>query len=270
MKCEDAQELITGLVDDELSDWERSSIESHLKDCSRCRWNYEQETALKKAVHMAGQSVNPPDDLRVKILTDPHALPGTVDPSESRQPWSWPMAVFWRPAFALAAVLILALPVYYLMRPTQTDVPSVALETHEKIRRGDIVITRAGSEEELKKQLTSMAGGRFSPLRYDLSNMDMKAIGGIVEEAGGRRILVTVYDGNARLVTCYTFIGTEKDAPAQATLFIDPTTKMNYYTFSRGALNAVLHREGNVICILVSEMPSQELLALARPRAYAS
>ena len=43
MKCDEAEELITALVDKQVSDQERSSIESHLKDCQRCQFIYGQE-----------------------------------------------------------------------------------------------------------------------------------------------------------------------------------------------------------------------------------
>jgi RNA polymerase sigma factor (sigma-70 family) len=46
--------------------------------------------------------------------------------------------------------------------------------------------------------------------------------------------------------------------------------KMNFYAFCREAVNAVLHREGDVICILVSEMSMDDLLALARSKARPS
>ncbi len=45
---------------------------------------------------------------------------------------------------------------------------------------------------------------------------------------------------------------------------------MNFYTFSRGRVNAVLHREGEIICILASELPMDELLALAKLKAKPS
>ena len=45
---------------------------------------------------------------------------------------------------------------------------------------------------------------------------------------------------------------------------------MNLYAFSRGPVNAVLHREGEVICILASEMPMAELLELTRSKARPS
>jgi hypothetical protein len=65
-------------------------------------------------------------------------------------------------------------------------------------------------------------------------------------------------------------LGTEKDAPADATVLVDSVTEMNFYTFSQGTLNAVFHREGNIICILVSELPTLDLLAAAKMGARKS
>ena len=70
MKCEEAQELITALVDGELSNQERSSIEDHFKDCRKCQLTYEQEQVLKEEIRRAGASMKAPADLRKKILSD--------------------------------------------------------------------------------------------------------------------------------------------------------------------------------------------------------
>ena len=95
------------------------------------------------------------------------------------------------------------------------------------------------------------------------------ARGGLVQDIDGRQVLVTVYSGSGPSVTCFTFIGTEDDAPKDATVFFDGGTNVEFYEFSRNGYNAVLHREGNVICLLMSKMPAQELLELARGSAPA-
>jgi hypothetical protein len=69
-------------------------------------------------------------------------------------------------------------------------------------------------------------------------------------------------------VTCFTFLGTEEDAPKDASVIFDHGRNINFYTFSRNGYNAVLHRIDNVICILVSKMPTKELLDLARVKAH--
>ena len=50
MTCEEAQELITGLVDRKLLDPERASLESHLQECPRCRFAVEREQLLKQTI----------------------------------------------------------------------------------------------------------------------------------------------------------------------------------------------------------------------------
>ena len=102
---------------------------------------------------------------------------------------------------------------------------------------------------------------------YDLSMMKLKPVAGTVQTFGGRKVLVALYQGDGGSLICYTFLGAENDAPREAQPFFDPDKKMTFYTYSLGGTNAVLHREGRLICILVSGMPLQDLLALARSKA---
>jgi hypothetical protein len=156
------------------------------------------------------------------------------------------------------------------MRPTDVSIPLVALQIHEKIVQGSTSFIKAGNQQTLKEQLARSVEGSFAPMGYDLSMMSLQAVGGVVQQAGSRKILVTIYEGKGPSLTCHTFLGTEEDAPANASIFLDPEKKINFYTFSRAGISGVLHREGKVICILVSSMPMQDLLAIARSRAQPS
>jgi len=102
---------------------------------------------------------------------------------------------------------------------------------------------------------------------YDFTAMNLRPVSGIVREIDGRKVLVAIYQGPGGLLLCYTFLGSEKDAPPNAARFFDSDKKMSFYAFSDGKINAVLHREGDVICVLASEMSMEELLALARSKA---
>jgi mycothiol system anti-sigma-R factor len=268
MKCEEAQELITALVDNELSDPERSSIESHLKDCPRCQFIHGEERALKEEIRRAGASLTAPTDLREKILTDRR-----IFPRRSRSGWKgwvWLARPVLRPAFVLALLVLLILPALLLMRSTTPPISVAVLSTHERIVGGAISFVKAGDQKKVEEQLARSVGGSFAPMGYDFSMMSLQAVGGTVQEVGGRKILVTIYEGEVPSLTCYTFLGTERDAPAEASRFFDPEKKITFYTFSRGDVNGVLHREGELICILVSKMAMADLLALARAKAQPS
>jgi anti-sigma factor RsiW len=263
MKCEEAQELIVALVDHELTGPERVSIEKHLGDCSSCHFIYSRQLALKNAVQKAGAGLKAPTALRERILHDPRVFrskPAVFEPLRS-------FRLYFRPALAVALLIVLVLPLLYMMRPAAKPLSLSALEIHEKIIGGELSFIRGGNAQEIKETLYRSVAGAFAPMTYDLTALKLKAVGGTVQEFDGRKVLVTIYEGDGITVTCYTFLGTEADAPPAAERFYDAVKKINFYTYARGGINAVLHREGNLICILVSPLPAPQLLSLARSNA---
>ena len=270
MKCEEAREFITALVDNQVSDEERSLIETHLKDCQRCRFIYEQEQALKREIGAAGARLHAPAELRSKILSDRRIFPGPERSSGSWTERNFPAWPFPRPALALALAVVLILPMLYFMRTPSEPISLAAVEIQRKIIGGEISVRKTSNLDELRKWQIRSVNGEFTPMEYDLSSMNMLPAGGVVQEVNGRKTLVTVYTGNGLTITCFTFLGTEEDAPKIASVFFDPEKKMNFYSFSKDGLNAVLHREGSIICILVSNMPGDELLTLVRAKVQPS
>jgi anti-sigma factor (TIGR02949 family) len=264
MTCDQAQELITALVDNELPAPERAAIEGHLKECANCRSVYTLEAVLKERVRSAVAGLAAPAELRERILGDRRVFPPRVVTDQESRPWA---RVFTRPAFALALLVLVLLPAIYLMRPQSRPFALAAIETHDKIVRGEVTVIRGDSPEAVKEILVRSVAGEFAPMGYDLSMMNLKPVAGTVQTFGGRRVLVALYQGDGGSLTCYTFLGGESDAPPQAQAFFDADKKMTFYSYSVGRINAVLHREGGLICILVSAMPMPDLLALARSKA---
>jgi anti-sigma factor RsiW len=263
LKCEEAQELIADLIDDELSPPERAAVEEHFEGCSGCRFVYHSQLALKSAVHETGAGIKAPAALRERILHDPRVFrpkPGAFESPRTSK--------YLRPALAAGLLVLLTLPTLYLMRrPEAKPLSMRALEIHEKIIDGELSFVRGGSAEEIKETLSRSAAGAFAPMTYDLTALKLKAVGGAVRDFDGRKVLVTVYQGNGLTVTCYTFLGTESDAPSSAERVYDSVKKINFYIYSQGRIHAVLHREGKLICILASSLPAPGLLDIARSGA---
>jgi len=266
MKCEDARELITGLVDGELSAAERQTIGSHLQDCSRCQWVHEQELRLKQEVRAAAQSLSAPAELRNRVLAGSGRLPEAGDRRRASRIFAWLSRPALGPAFALVALFVLVLALVQAWR-SEEDIALSALQLHQEIAAGKITFVHEQSQEEIKNKLLRAVRGRFPPMGYDLSMQKLGAVGGLVHRVGDRDMLVTIYQGDGPAVTCYTFLGSEKDVPENAQAVFDAEKKITFYTFARDGENGVFHREGEVICILVSKMPMPELLALARSKA---
>ena len=264
MNCEQAEEIISALIDNELSDPERAAIEGHFRDCPTCERAYERERDLNSEIRKIGLSVIASVDLRRRILSDQRELPKKPDyfPGKSRR--SLRLQPFFRPAFAAALLVIFGVSIFFVVQSLSQPISLAALQIQAKIAAGRVPLRELSNQDELHDWLRHAVNGKFGPLGYDFSSLNVKPVGGTVQEVAGRQMLVAVFRGNGLSITCFTFLGTEADAPKNATIFFDPEKRMRFYSFSRDGIHAVLHREGNVICVLVSNMPPEELLALVR------
>jgi mycothiol system anti-sigma-R factor len=268
MICEEAQELITALVDGELLDHERGPLESHLRECPQCSSTMEQEQLLKQMIRDQAAQVRAPAELRRRIFSDRRIFPGRASARWHHRISS--MRRFLLPALAAGLLLAIGVSAFWMLKPPSEPVAAVALGTYSRFAGGELSIDPAESPEAMAERLTRAAGGHLHPMGYDLSAMDLRPVAGLVREIQGRKILVTIYQGLGGTLLCYTFLGSEQDAPPNSAKFVDASKKINFYAFSRGGVNAVLHREGDVICILASDMPMDKLLALARGKARPS
>jgi anti-sigma factor RsiW len=268
MTCNEAQELITAFIDRELATGEQTLLEAHLAECIRCRLELEAEQALKQKTRGAGASLRAPSQLRERIVSDPSIFPRSAAASKRWQDYIAPL--FLHQAVAIAALLILALPLLYFLGQPRSPIALALLESSDLFLNDKLPVIRATNEKELVQQLVHAVGGHFRPMEYDLTGLNMAVVGGAVREIAGRKVLIAIYGGPNRSLLCYTFIGSEEDAPAHAARFVDEQKKLTFFAFSRGTVNAVLHREGDVICILAAEMPMEDLLALTKSKARPS
>lgn len=268
MTCEETQELITAWVDQELAAPEQRALEAHLRQCAGCRMIAEQERRLKQTLRGRAERLRAPAELRRSILADDRIFPGNR--AARRRGYFRGTTLVRRAAIAAGLLLALALPVYWLQRPGSEPVALAALATYGALAQAEASPVAAERPDELVARLVRESGGHFHPMGYDLSAMSLQPVAGVVQQIQGRKVLVVIYRGQGGTLFCYTFVGSEADAPVNAAKFFDPAKRMNFYAFSRGPINAVLHREGELICILAAEMPMEDLLQLTRSKARPS
>ena len=269
MRCDEAQELITGLVDDELTVTERVATEEHLAECHDCRAQFERETALKREVRLAASAIVVPQALREKL--ESHVVQARSDmhvPKSSSvlERLAGPRV---RPIYALAAAVLLVVAILFQFQADE-DIATRASAIHQSVVSGKASLARINDVTQLRNQLSAAVNHRFAPIALDLSVIKLYPVAGFVEKIGDRDMLITVYEGEGSAITCFTFIGGEADAPQVSERFFDPDRKINFYAFSHGEVKGVMHQVGEVICILVSKMAPAELLSVARGKLHHS
>ncbi|MGH7887096.1 MAG: anti-sigma factor family protein [Candidatus Binatia bacterium] len=328
MRCDEAQELITARVDDEIGAEERAAIDAHLQTCADCALVFEQESVLKRRIRLAALQISAPVELRRLIegkgaaaepvkktwggwslrgrfampslrligarsaalglikkawsewsFRDQFALPSwrrNEEESATSPPvkkvwrgWSvraWLALPTWRRALISAMFVSIVALILYAQQHEEKDVgiASEVFTIHASILSGNVALLRAVNLAAMRKELAHAVGDRFKPVVLDLSLVKLYPVAGFVQTIGGRDVLVTIYQGDGPAVTCFTFLGSETDAPQGAERFLDAEMGINFYSFTREELNGVLHQEGDVICLLVSKMAPADLLALLR------
>lgn len=269
MRCDEAQELITARVDNELDVESRAAIDAHLKSCSECTRACEQESILKRRIHLSAQQISAPATLRRVVEENNAARTAVVAGVKWRKFIGDLTFPAWRSAFATGILLVTVGSVIYTHWGAEKseNIALAALNTHLSIVSGKTELLRAVNLAAMRKELAHAVGDRFKPVVLDLSLMRLYPVAGFVQNIGGRDLIVTVYQGDGPAVTCFTFLGSETDAPQGAERFYDADMRINFYSFTRDHLNGLLHREGEVICLLVSTMPPADLLALRRGKS---
>jgi anti-sigma factor RsiW len=266
MRCDQAQELITARLDNELSADEHRAIEAHLHTCERCQRALTAESRLKQQLKLARQEVTAPAALRRELESAiASRRPALAVTTAGGFAW-WFSLRNWRPAFAVA-LLVIAIAALFFVRSPQQDLGMAVLDSHRNLLSGKTALVRYDDANRLRQELSRAVRDRFAPIALDLSMMKLYPVSGFVQKIGDREVLVTVYQGAGPAITCFTLLGSESDAPERAQHFYDADMKLNFYSFSQDGINAVLHSEGNIICILVSKMSPADILALLRGKS---
>ncbi len=267
VNCQESQELITGLVDDELSSAESALIVAHLRECSSCAESFARESALKRLVRDAATAMGAPTELRARVAStrSPKRAMAWATRSRRSAPRARSLA-----AHAAGLVILMAIPLlaslYWLASP-QAPLTAGIFENYRQVTEGEVTPVKMANLRQLKEVLMLRVDGQFAPMAYDFSAMQIHLIGGLHQQIAQRNVLLAVYQGTGLTIICYTFVASNGDLPNSGEIYFDADKKLKFYQFSHAGVHAVMHREGDINCILMSQMPMADLLRLARAKA---
>src|SRR5262249_24536054 len=154
----------------------------------------------------------------------------------------------------------LALAVILFQFTAQDDLAGDAVKVYENIANGKTTLARSDDGARLRKNLALAVNNRFAPIPLDLSSFKLYPVAGFVQKIADRDALVTIYEGGGAMITCFTFLGDDSDAPKNAESLFDPEMKIIFYSFTRNGVSGVMHRVGKLNCLLVANMSATDLL----------
>ena len=242
---------IQDLFDGRLDRAERERVEAHLAECAACRVRRDALASVRGAL----QGLPPapaPEELgrEIRRRLEEELL-------RRRPSRRFPVTAL----LAAAAVLIIV-----LMLASRKDLPSAAAGDFGRYRGGTLSLELSTSDPHELEAFFSQRGVGFRTRVFDLSTMGYRLIGGRVHTLAGRRTALFVYRGEGnRTVLCEMFLGQTSALPAGASRHEHGGILFSLYR--REDSTQVFWQEGEVTCVLVSDLTPDETLALAYAKA---
>lgn len=249
------------LLDRRLDAARQAEVEAHVATCERCRRELEQLRWLKdvalKRVPAQDMPAGLEERVRATLDLEDRRLSQTSRPGSSRR--AARRAIAWGVLAAAAAVAVV------LLRPRESLPGAVARDFRDV--RGQMVRLEIEARDPAVIEAFFSARGITFPTRvFDLAMMQYRLIGGRVHEIRGRPSALFAYRGPAdEMLVCQMYQGTTAELPAA-----HETRDNNGITFHilrEGPVTLVFWQEGDVVCVLASDAPAEDVLQLAFAKA---
>jgi len=243
------------LLDGRLDPAERARVQTHVDGCARCQAELEDLRRGRELARRGFASADLPpgllDDLLKRIDA---ATPRARNAALGRRRFL---------AFAAGTAAAGLLAVVYIRG--RRDLPSEAIEAYRAFQAGhrSLALTTsdpAALERFFQTHLT------FHVRVFDLGMMNYRLIGGRTDQLGGGETAWYVYEGpqNRRLL-CQMFRGSLSELPTPSER--RDRNGVTFFIYARAAHTAVFWAEADVLCVVVSDMPAEDTIALAFAKA---
>ena len=254
---DELQELLDGRVGDEL----RTRVEAHVATCERCRQELETLRWIKQDVAKRAPKEDVPDELRDRIdemldLEDGGTRAAATSPTAR---WIWR-------AGAAAMVAAVAAAAWLFFFGDVEDIPTAVAEDYRLYRTGRMELELETSSTEEMEQFFEDQSISFDTRVFDLAMMNYAVRGGRVHEVAGRRSAFFVYQSpDGRRLICQMYPGHVSDLSGERELRTH--NEIDFYIYRVNEITLVFWQEGEVTCVLVSDIDSEEVVQLAFAKA---
>jgi anti-sigma factor RsiW len=249
---------IEELLDGQLDDAARHRVEAHLAWCEDCKGVLQALSRVRKSLQAGLRRAEIPPDLRAAVSTaldrESERAKGPLGPRGRR------FRLF---AAAAAAVVLVALAVF-LARPR--DLPALVAKDYSEFSAGRLPLELETADAAALERFFADRGVRFRTRVLDLAMMGYRLVGGSVLGESGRKRAFFVYRGEGnRLLACQMYEGDLRRL--RNPMAVHRKGDFTFLVFREEGQTQVFWQEGDVVCVLASDIPPEEVLQLAFAKA---
>src|SRR5688572_8241618 len=251
---------IQDLLDGRLTAPVRAEVESHLEACAQCRGRLEVLRWTRQATLQTGIGHELPEGLADGVAR-------LLDAEDRQREGAAARRRRARAVWAVAALLVLAAIGGWLLlgTPAAADPPSQVADDYRRHRGGELLLEIETSRPEDAEALFRRRLG-FDARVFDLAMMGYRVAGARVHHISGRPSALFAYRGpGGELLLCQMYEGKLEQLPQAAERRLHDG--IEFLIYDRGGLTLVFWQEGEVVCVLASDIAAEAVVALAFAKA---
>lgn len=256
-------ETLLDLLDGRLDAAARAQAEAHLAGCPECRRELEGLRLVKQALARRSATAPLPPSLAAAVSSalDTEGAVGVAPVRSRRVP-------FLRPALAGGLLLLLALGYASVLWRSRSlpAMPAAVARAYSDYRADRLALELRTKDPAELERFFAAQGVPFPTHVYDLGMMGFRLVGGRVHLLDDRTGALFAYEGPGGIaLLCDMYLGRLADLPAPAETREHGGIRFDVHRAE--GLTMVFWEEGDVVCVLVSEMPAEDVIQLAFAKA---
>jgi hypothetical protein len=242
MNCLDYKEIIAAHVDGTLAAEEEEQVQMHLDQCSRCKQFFRWETAVKKLLR---EKLSP-------VTVQPSFKEALLERLEGKR--ERPPRRYFYQRYSIAALVLL----FFALTPRLFPRNQIGNEAFSQAVLQYQTIMRKVFENRISISSPSRAARSFdlSPWGYRLITSEASEFNGVPG------ITSTYQNQKSDYVLAQEFEGGNLSVPTGAKSI--QAADKNFVMHSQNGVNVIAWKERNLLCILASRVPMEQLLDMAQ------
>jgi anti-sigma factor RsiW len=265
MGNEHPTQALQELLDERHDGATRAKVERHVAECERCRRELEVLRWTQRTLRDAATGEPVPPTLEDVVMAALDAEDGGAGAPVSVVRPAWRLLPAWSLPLA-AAVVLGTLGLTLLLPRPGADVPALQARDFAYFEAGRLTLELEVDDVATIERFFSERDLGFEARVLDLAMMAYEPVGGRVHRVEGEPSALFVYRGpDGQILVCQMFLGRVTDLPAGAER--RSNNGIEFRIYERDGRTVVAWQEGLVVCVLVSDIPREDVIQLAFAKA---